>query len=589
MKQPAKTHLPSGSIRSLVLACASLAALPLHAQLTWSGSGGDDNWSTGANWAGTAPTAPFNSTLTFSGSTRTTNVNDVSGLTLSALTFNNSDWNVSGQAFTLNGTLTGASGRAVTIGNNITVTGNRTFQTQSAAASSLTLSGSLSAASSTITKDGSGTSGNADISDLVFNGSGQTVSIGTFIQRKGGVSFENGVAATIGASGSTVQLGNDATHNGIDPVLSIRGASTSLTVSGNVEIARAANAARLNLESGSLTANTLLTGQNASSLASSGYYQTGGTANIGNLRGGNNGASTISISGGTLNVAVTGATNSKLVEGGNTTMTLSGGAVNFTAATVTGATITPTGPTGAAAFNLATGAGTGTLNLTGGTLTVGGFTKSNTTGTTTINLNGGTLRAGASSATFLNNLTNTTVNIGNGGAIIDTNTFDISIAAPLLANGTGGLTKNSTGTLTLSGVNTFRGDTTISAGTLNLADSGALTFYLGNNTSNRVTGVGSASFDGTFRVDFSAAEGLSWSLVNSSVSASYVVFNGLIDVGGMQTFVDSGGGLWTSADYSFSTLTGTLTSNAIPEPSSLAGLAGLAGLGFAATRRRRRA
>jgi autotransporter-associated beta strand protein len=588
MTKNSKYTAASKSARTLALACAALATLPLHAQLTWSGSDLDDsNWSSGDNWAGIAPTAPFNNTLTFSGSTRTTNVNDITGLTLTGLTFNNSDWNVSGQAFTLNGNLTGAAGRSVTLSNNITVSGNRTFQTNNTAASTLTLSGSLSASGLTITKDGSGTSNNADTSDLVFNGSGQTVTIGTFIHRKGGVIFENGVSATFGATGSTLQLGNDATHNGIDPFFTIRDSATSLTVTGNIEIGRQANAARLNLESGTLTANTLLTGQSAASLAASGFYQTGGTANIGNLRPGNNGASTISVAGGTLNVAVTTASNSKLVEGGTSTMTVSGGNVNFTAATVSGSTITFTGATGGSAFNLATGAGTGTLNLTGGTLTVGGFTKSNTTGTTTINLDGGTLRAGASSATFLTALTNTTVNVGNGGAIIDTNGFDITVAAPLLDGGTGGLAKNGSGVLTLSGVNTFRGDTSISAGSLTLADTGALTFYLGNNTSNRVTGAGTANFDGSFRIDFTGASGTSWNLVNSSISASYTGFNGLVDVSGLQLFVDNGSGIWNSADYTFSQATGTLS--IIPEPSSFAALAGLAGLGLVGLRRRKRA
>ena len=582
---PAPVFVPSLGHAIRTLAVALLATLPpcALAQLTWSGGGGDNNWSTGANWGGSAPSSPFNNTLTFNGSTRTTNVNNVSGLTLTGLTFNStSDWNVSGNAFTLNSNLNAAAGRSVTISNDITVSGARTLQTQSTAASTLTLSGAFSASGLTITKDGSGTLGNTSISTLTFNGNGKAVTIGTVTHRKGGIVFENGVAANIAA----FQLGNDATHNNIDPVATIRGASTSLTTSGNIEIGRAANAARLNLESGTLTANTLLTGQAAASLASSGYYQTGGTANIGNLRGGNNGASTIYVSGGTMNVAVTGVTNSKLVENGNTTMTVASGEVNFTAATVSGATITFSGTTGAAAFNLGTGtaASTGTLNLTGGVLTVGSFSKSNSNSTTTLNLNGGTLRAGAASAAFLDNLANTTVRVGDGGAVIDANGFNITVAAPLLANGTGGLTKSNAGTLTLGGGNTFRGDTSISAGSLTLANAGTLTFYLGNNTSNRVTGAGSALFDGGFRVDLSSAAGSSWNLVSPSVGASYVGFNGLVDITGAQVFAKDGT-LWTSAGYVFDELTGTLS--AVPEPSAFSVFAGLAALGFCARRRRR--
>jgi autotransporter-associated beta strand protein len=581
--------LPNPRSRRIALTLASsvLVALstPAFAQLTWSGAGGDNNWSTGANWGGTAPSSLFNNTLTFNGTTRTTSVNNVSGLTLTGLTFNNSDWNISGNALTLNGNLNGAAGRSVTVVNDITVSGARTLQTQNAAASSLTLSGAFSASGLTVTKDGSGTIGNSSISTLTFNGDGKAVTIGTFAHRKGDVIIDNGVAATIG----TVQIGNDATNAGIDPAFTLRGSATTLATSGNIEIARAANAARLKVESGTLTANTLLTGQSASSLVASGYYQTGGTANIGNLRSGNNGNSTISISGGTMNVGVTSATNSKLVEAGSTAMNISGGALNVTAATVAGSTITFTGSTGAAVFNLAhsasgTPASTGTINLTGGVLTVGGFSKSNSSSTTTINLNGGTLRAGASSATFLDStLANTTVRVGDNGAVIDTNGFNITVAAPLLANGMGGLAKNSSGTLTLGGVNTFRGDTTVSAGSLTLANAGALTFYLGNNASNRVAGTGNATFDGSFRIDFSSASGSSWNLVAPSISASYVGFNGLVDIAGAQTFVKQDS-LWTSVGYVFDETTGTLS--AIPEPSACAALAGLAALGLVGRRRR---
>src|SRR5690349_7389579 len=44
------------------------------ADRTWNGGGGDNNWSTGANWGGAAPVN--NDNLIFSGSTRTSNTND---------------------------------------------------------------------------------------------------------------------------------------------------------------------------------------------------------------------------------------------------------------------------------------------------------------------------------------------------------------------------------------------------------------------------------------------------------------------------------------------------------------------------------
>jgi fibronectin-binding autotransporter adhesin len=84
------------------------------------------------------------------------------------------------------------------------------------------------------------------------------------------------------------------------------------------------------------------------------------------------------------------------------------------------------------------------------------------------NFNGGTLRANTNDAasTFMQGLT--AAYVDDGGAIIDDGGFDITIGQALLAggSGTGGLTKQGAGRLTLTAQNTYTGDTLIEAGTL---------------------------------------------------------------------------------------------------------------------------
>ena len=124
-------------------------------------------------------------------------------------------------------------------------------------------------------------------------------------------------------------------------------------------------------------------------------------------------------------------------------------------------------------------ASTNTYNLNGGTLTVPQITASVSTGSNLFNFNGGTLKPTGSNATFMQGLT--LANIRNNGAKIDTAGFNVTIGQSLLHSAIsgdsatdGGLTKNGTGILTLSGSNSYTGNTTVNAGTLALGSAGSI-------------------------------------------------------------------------------------------------------------------
>ena len=121
------------------------------------------------------------------------------------------------------------------------------------------------------------------------------------------------------------------------------------------------------------------------------------------------------------------------------------------------------------------GQGTSTVNLNGGTISMFGVRSSGggPNSSSTFNFNGGTLKAVADNVSFFNTAGSMKNYIKQGGAKIDTNGFDITIAAKLEqgSGSTGGLTKLGAGTLTLSGANTYTGATTVSAGTLKITGS----------------------------------------------------------------------------------------------------------------------
>ena len=112
----------------------------------------------------------------------------------------------------------------------------------------------------------------------------------------------------------------------------------------------------------------------------------------------------------------------------------------------------------------------GFVNLDGGTFAATRVQKGDGN-EAFFNFNGGTLQARASVTDFFHSMTR--ANVRNGGAIIDTNGFNVTVSQALLHSDIGGdaaidggLRKTGTGTLTLTGASTYTGETNIDAGTL---------------------------------------------------------------------------------------------------------------------------
>lgn len=256
-------------------------------------------------------------------------------------------------------------------------------------------------------------------------GTGAVTSVFTSGATTGQIQLSGGI--TLGNSSFTTSgLGSDGTTNGV-----IRSVSGSNIISGALNMTGGGGASTYRADTGaSLTFNGNVGGVGAN------------TARIINLVGGGN-----------------------FVFNGNITNT------NDATASTVGLDVGNTGTTTLSGVNTYTLA---TTVQTGGTLITGSTTALSASSALTLNA-GGTLR--------LNGFSNSVPSITGAGTVENANASaaNISVGAgnttsalsTLLQDGTGGgslgLTKIGTGTLTLSGTNTFTGKTVITNGTISVA------------------------------------------------------------------------------------------------------------------------
>jgi autotransporter-associated beta strand protein len=150
---------------------------------------------------------------------------------------------------------------------------------------------------------------------------------------------------------------------------------------------------------------------------------------------------------------------------------------------------------------------------------------------------------------------------------------DLTVSAPLInqsgtqAGAAGNLVKAGTGKMVLGAVNLYTGNTTVNAGTLELADNAQLRFVIGatSGTNNSISGSGTAVLEGDFAIDTTAATALSagtWTLENvASLTGPYGINFRVVNTDGSPWAVT--GETWTktvgSKIWTFDEATGVLT------------------------------
>lgn len=431
--------------------------------IDWSGTTGP--FGTGTNWAG--GTVPSGTTANISnGGTATVTTGDTFGVAFLTLGGHAGTGFVSQDGGTVTATRIilggddagGGTGQGTysISGGSLTATSGEMWIGSKGGTGNLQLSGGATVTNNTwivIGRDGA--AGNVTIGGSAeLKNTSQNIGIGVFSTGKSSSVTVEGSGKFTSANELYVGWGGNNTNEG------------TLTVKDNGVVTVAAG-----LVIGRDNAKGTMTVSNSSTVNVNGFLVVGADGSaVGNMT--INGNSTVNAN----QMIWVGQAN------GNGTLTLNGG-------TLSGHSNAGMDATGA---GIAFRGSAGTMNLNGGTVETPGFNR--VSGTAAVNFNGTTIKATGNTNTgsFFNNFADSSLNVQSGGLGMDTNGNSITVTQALA--GAGGVTKSGTGTLKLTGVSTFDGASSVSAGTLlNNGTLGATTVTVGTGATFGGNGNGTST------------------------------------------------------------------------------------------------
>jgi fibronectin-binding autotransporter adhesin len=619
--------LPNGFSAELVDNTANksidlkITALPAG---TWNGGNVavDSLWSDALNWNGTGLSGA--DPLTFTGTVGLNNTNDTSEAPTS-ITFAPSAgaFTLNGNPVTISGDIANNSSSSQTMNLDVTLNNSAANYNFTGGTSGLTLNSNLTGSASAAAMQQILVTGNAAINGVISS-AGVDATAGLRLNVTNAVSDTLGL--TLGGNKTSAFNGQLAVSHGVMNY-------GSATEAPNMTITRIANGnfgefltvgavaagtSTFNMKNGNLTLNDGQLGVGATSirlaLANVGnatnasesaiWNQTGGTLT---LQGFNLGTSP-----GVFGANQPGATTAFIISGG--IFDAGDAPFNIAVRGIGSLTITNTGVVKQAGFSTNLGGvangitinddrmvagnvqSVGTLNLNaGGTLLAPTIRMTADRGAVSVNanmnFNGGTWKfitnganlfaAGTNGSAFVTGSAYTgndilAVNVQAGGAIIDASGFTGAINMPLLHDATlggtadGGLKLKGPGTLTLSGVNTFTGNTIVGSGTLALTGAGAInnsaTLIISNTATVDVTARTNSTLVLTSgqTLQTATAGALTGSLTNntgSTVSPGGSATLGALTVSGNVALLGT-----VAMDIS---KTGTLTNDVLTTPGSI--------------------